>query len=110
MFVLTHHPRQPVELQGGTTFTFVTEGIEAALERARAAGEGRDVVVGGGAEVAQQYLRAGLLDEMELHVVPLLLGSGTRLFEHTDGRQAEYECDRVVASSSVAHFRYRRAA
>ncbi|MDP9219860.1 MAG: dihydrofolate reductase family protein, partial [Actinomycetota bacterium] len=78
VFVLTHHPRDPVQMEGGTTFHFVTEGIEAALERAKDAAGGKDVALGGGADVAQQYLRAGLIDEMEVHVVPRLLGGGAR--------------------------------
>ena len=107
VFVLTHHARPPLEMQGGTTFHFVTDGIHAALERARSAARGKDVNLGGGADVAQQYLRAGLVDEMEIHVVPLLLGSGARLFDHADGRQTAYECVRVVASPSVSHYKYR---
>src|SRR5205823_623748 len=81
VFVLTHHAREPLELQGGTTFTFVSEGIQAALEQARRAARGKDVSLAGGAKAAQQYLRAGLVDEMELHVAPTLLGSGERLFD-----------------------------
>jgi dihydrofolate reductase len=107
VFVLTHHARDPLEMQGGTTFHFVTEGIHVALERARDAAGGRDVALGGGAEVVQQYLKAGLIDEMEIHVVPVLLGGGARLFEHTDGRQTAYECARVVSSPSVSHYSYR---
>jgi dihydrofolate reductase len=82
VFVLTHHPRQPLEMEGGTTFTFVTDGIEAALEQARRAAGGRDVLLGGGANVVQQYLAAGLVDEFWLHVVPVLLGAGERLLEN----------------------------
>ena len=81
VFVLTHHPRETVTKQGGTTFTFVTEGIESALEQARAAAGEKDIQIGGGADAAQQYLRAGLVDELRLHVAPVLLGSGARLFE-----------------------------
>src|SRR5262249_21818252 len=81
VFVLTHHPRESLEMAGGTTFHFVTDGTEAALERARAAAGGLDVSIGGGAETARQYLRAGLVDEMEIHVAPVILGSGVRLFE-----------------------------
>ena len=81
VFVLTHHAREPVTKEGGTSFTFVTDGIEAALEQARAAAGERDVLIAGGASVAQQYLAAGLLDELQLHVVPLLLGGGVRLFD-----------------------------
>jgi dihydrofolate reductase len=108
VFVLTHHPREPLEMRGGTTFHFVTEGIEAALERAMDAAGGMDVAVGGGASAVQQYLRAGLVDEMEIHVVPVLLGGGERLFDETDGRQAGYECVRVVSSPRATHLRYRR--
>src|SRR3979411_907003 len=78
VFILTHHPRDPVEMEGGTTFHFVTDGIESALEQARKAAGGKDVMLWGGANVAQQYLAAGLLDELELHVVPVLLGAGDR--------------------------------
>ena len=81
VFVLTHHEREPLEMEGGTTFTFVTDGIESALEQARAAAGGRDVLIAGGARAAQQYLAAGLIDEIQLHVAPVLLGSGARLFE-----------------------------
>jgi len=84
VFVLTHHPREPLTMQGGTTFTFVTEGIERALERARDAAAGKDVALAGGARVAQQYLNAGLVDEMQLHVVPMLLGGGERLFDNVN--------------------------
>src|SRR5213075_2469116 len=78
VFVLTHHPREPVDKQGGTSFTFVTDGIESALEQARAAADGKAVSLGGGADVAQQYLAAGLLDELRIHLVPILLGGGVR--------------------------------
>ena len=108
VFVLTHHPREPLEMEGGTTFHFVTEGIHGALERALAAAGGKDVHLGGGADVAQQYLKAGLIDEMEIHVVPVLLGGGTRLFDNTEGRQTAYELVRVVGSPAVTHYRYRR--
>jgi dihydrofolate reductase len=109
VFVLTHHAREPVAKQGGTTFTFVTEGIEAALERARAAAGEADVAIGGGANVAQQYLRAGLLDELQIHVVPVLLGDGVRLFEHHVADPPRgLECTRVIESpTGVAHLRYR---
>ena len=106
VFVLTHHERQPLEL-GDTTFHFVTDGIEASLERAFAAANGRDVALGGGAQAAQQYLSARLIDEMEIHVVPLLLGGGSRLFENLDGTTG-YECVELVSSSAVAHYRYVR--
>lgn len=106
-FILTHYAREPLEMQGGTTFHFVTDGIHAALDRAKNAAGDKDVSVGGGAGVVQQYLKAGLIDEMEIHVVPLLLGSGSRLFENTDGRQAQFECIRVVSSPAVMHVKYR---
>lgn len=109
VFILTHHAREPVTKQGGTTFTFVTDGIEAALEQAHAAAGDKDVAVGGGANVVQQYLRAGLLDELQIHVVPVLLGDGVRLFEnHLGAGQAELECTRVIESpAGVTHLRYR---
>jgi dihydrofolate reductase len=109
VFVLTHHARDPVTKQGGTSFNFVTGGIEAALEQARAAAGERDVAVGGGATAVQQYLKAGLLDELQVHVVPVLLGSGARLFEkHLDAGQGEVELTRVVQSpAGVVHLAYR---
>src|SRR5437879_3591373 len=82
VFILTHHPRDPVEMEGGTTFHFVTDGIESALEQAKKAAGGKDVMLWGGANIAQQYLAAGLLDEHELHVVPVLLGDGARFFDN----------------------------
>jgi dihydrofolate reductase len=108
VFVLTHHPRERVEMQGGTTFHFVTDGIESALEQAREAANGRDVSLGGGASAAQQYLRAGLIDEMDIHVVPLLLGRGERLFDNLDGGPSGYECVELVSSPAVAHYTYVR--
>jgi dihydrofolate reductase len=108
VFVLTHHARDPVEKQGGTTFTFVTDGIESALEQARAAAGDKDVQIAGGADVAQQYLRAGLVDELQVHVAPLLLGGGRRLL---DGVAAgRLDLVRMVESpSGVAHLRLRPA-
>jgi dihydrofolate reductase len=106
VFVLTHHPRESV-VKGRTTFTFVTDGIEAALERARTAAGGKDVMLAGGANVAQQYLGAGLLDEMQIHLVPLLLRDGVRLFEGLRGDGIEVETTRVIASPTVTHLRYR---
>jgi dihydrofolate reductase len=106
VFVLTHHQREPLEMLGGTTFHFVTDGIEAALERAIDAADGKDVSLGGGADVAQQYLRARLIDKMEIHVVPLFLGSGSRLFENLDGGPSGYECVGLVSSTAVAHYTY----
>ena len=109
VFVLTHHARDPLEMQGGTTFHFVTDGIEAALERAKNAARGKDMTLGGGANVAQQYLKAGLVDEMQIHVVPILLGDGARLFDNTNGQHAKYECVRIVNSQSVSHYKYCKA-
>ena len=108
VFVLTHHDRQPLEMEGGTTFHFVTDGIESALEQARAAANGKDVHLAGGAEAARQYLAAGLVDEMWLHVVPILLGAGARLFDETTAA-TPLEQVRVVEAPGVAHLRYRRA-
>ena len=109
VFVLTHHAREPLEMQGGTTFHFVTEGIHAALERARSAAGAQDINLAGGADVIQQYLKAGLVDELNVHVVPLLLGGGARLFDHADGRQTEYQCVHVVSSPAASHYQFRRS-
>jgi dihydrofolate reductase len=108
VFVLTHHARDPLEMQGGTTFHFVTQGIHAALQRAKDAGRGKDITLGGGAALAQQYLKASLIDEMDIHVVPVLLGDGARLFDNTGGQQAGYECIRIVNSPTVSHYKYHR--
>jgi dihydrofolate reductase len=107
VFVLTHHPREPLELKGGTTFTFVTHGIESALEQARRAASGKDVALAGGADVAQQYLAAGLIDEMEIHLVPVLLGAGARLFDNLGGATVELEQVRAVEAPGVTHLKYR---
>jgi dihydrofolate reductase len=105
VFVLTHHQREPLTLSD-TTFTFVTAGIEAALEQARAAAGEKDVLIGGGANVINQYLAAGHVDELELHVVPLLLGGGARLLEGI-GPDLELKQIRVVQAPGVAHLKYR---
>ncbi|MEO8291529.1 MAG: dihydrofolate reductase family protein [Actinomycetota bacterium] len=105
VFVLTHHPRTPLQMEAGTTFFFVTDGIESALEQARHAADGQDVVLGGGANVAQQYLAAGLVDEFELHIVPILLGSGERLLENIG--PIELEQVRAIEAPGVTHIRYR---
>jgi dihydrofolate reductase len=110
VFVLTHHPHEPIPMEGGTTFNFVTDGIEAALSRAFAAADGLDVRLGGGASTVQQYLRAGLIDEMGLAIVPIFLGSGERLFDHLDGGPVGYECVELVGSPSVVHARFQRNA
>jgi dihydrofolate reductase len=105
VFVLTHHERDRLTLSD-TTFTFVTDGIEAALEQARAAAAGKDVTVGGGADVIDQYLAAGLVDELELSVVPLVLGGGARLFEGV-GPDLSLEQVRAVEAPGVTHLKYR---
>jgi dihydrofolate reductase len=107
VFVLTHHAREPVAKQGGTTFNFVTDGIEAALERARAAAGEGDVSVAGGANVVQQYLGAGLLDELQIHLVPVLLGNGVRLLDRLDSERIEVQKSRVIDSPAVTHLSYR---
>jgi dihydrofolate reductase len=107
VFVLTHHPRASVEMDGGTTFHFVTDGLEAALERARAAaGPDRDVCVGGGASTVNQALAAGLLDELHLHVAPIMLGGGARLFEGV-GTDATLTPVETSHSPAATHVRYR---
>src|SRR5215210_1415473 len=106
VFVLTHHPRHPVEMEGGTTFHFVTDGIESALEQAREAAGGKDVMLWGGADIAGQYLAAGLLDELELHVVPVVLGDGARLFDNLGDAEVHLEQVRAVEAPGVAHLKY----
>lgn len=110
VFVLTHHAREPVEKQGGTTFTFVTAGIDAAVEQARAAAGEKDVAIAGGASVVQQALRAGLVDEIQINLTPVLLAGGTRLFDDSGGgARPRLELSRVVPSDGVTHLRYRVA-
>lgn len=110
VFVLTHHPRPPITMAGGTTFHFVDAGIAAARERALGAANGGDVVVGGGAATIQQYLGAGLIDEMHLVIVPILLGGGERLFENIRGGAVGYECVQHISTPSVTHVRLSRTA
>jgi dihydrofolate reductase len=110
VFVLTHFPRDPVEMEGGTTFHFVTDGVRSALEQAMDAAGGKDVMLWGGAQVMQQYLAAGLLDELELHVVPVLLGDGARPFENLGGAEVRLEQVRAVEAPGVTHLKYRVAA
>ena len=108
VFVLTHHAREHEPMQGGTTFHFVTDGIESALGQARDAAGEKDVAIAGGASAVQQYLAAGLVDEFQIHVAPVLLGGGVRLFEDLGGAQPlEVEATRVVQSPAVTHLRYR---
>jgi len=108
VFVLTHHARAPLELEGGTTFTFVTGGIETALEQALRAAGGKDVSLAGGAKAAQQYLVAGLVDEMEISLVPTLLGSGERLFDGVGDDLHGLELARTVAAPDVTHLKFAR--
>jgi len=111
VFVLTHHEREPLELKGGTTFHFAGEGIESALAQAKEAAGGKDVAIGGGADALQQYLAAGLVDRFWLNVVPVLLGSGARLFdERVAASGVAFEQVRVVEAPGVAHLEYRRPA
>ena len=109
VFVLTHHPREPVVMEGGTTFFFVTDGIHAALDRAFDAAGGRDVRLGGGVGTIQQYLRAGLIDELHLAIVPVLLGRGERLFDNLEGGPVGYECVELVSSPAAVHVRLERS-
>jgi dihydrofolate reductase len=106
VFVLTHHPRDPVEMKGGTTFHFVTDGIESALGRAREAAGDKDIMLFGGAQVINQYLAAGLVNELELHVVPILLGGGARLFDDLGAAELRLEQVRAVEAPGVTHLKY----
>jgi dihydrofolate reductase len=105
VFVLTHHPRKPLTKKGGTTFTFVTDGIESALRQARMAAGDKDIHVAGGAHAIQQYLAAGMLDELYLHIVPIVLGAGERLFENVGNPTLKPV--KVIASPAVTHIKYR---
>jgi dihydrofolate reductase len=105
VFVLTHHARAPLPMEGDTTFHFVNDGIESALAQAFAAAQGKDVRLGGGATLVRQYLNAGLVDELHLVLTRTLLGSGERLFEGTDNLARDYECVETVASGAVTHVR-----
>jgi dihydrofolate reductase len=107
VFVLTHEAREPIAKEGGTTFTFVTDGIESALEQAKAAAGDRNVSIAGGANTIQQYVNAGLVDELQIHVAPLLLGGGIRLFDSLRADQIELETTRVIDSPEVTHIRFR---
>jgi dihydrofolate reductase len=108
VFVLTHHPRAPLQLEGGTTFTFVTDGIEAALAQARRAAGGKDVSLAGGAKAARQFLAAGLVDEMEINLAPTLVGSGERLFDGVGDDLHGLELVRTVATPQVTHLKFAR--
>jgi dihydrofolate reductase len=103
VFVLTHHPRKPLTMSGGTEFHFVTEGIHAALEQATAAADGRDVRLGGGVSTVRQYLRASLIDELHLAIRPVLLGSGEHLLHGIDLCASGYECAESIAGERATH-------
>jgi dihydrofolate reductase len=105
VFVLTHHERAPLEMEGGTTFHFVTDGIESALDQARRAASGKDIALAGGAKVCRQYLNAGLVDEMLIHQVPMLLGGGEQLFEGVSDLHG-LELVETVATTNVTHFKF----
>jgi dihydrofolate reductase len=107
VFVLTHHPREPLVMQGGTTFHFVTDGIESALAQARDAAEGQDIWLAGGASVVNQYLAAGLVDEIDISIAPVVLGGGERLFEGLRPGALELEQVRAVDAPGVTHVKYR---
>jgi dihydrofolate reductase len=106
VFVVTHRGQDPITKDGGTSYTFVTEGIESAIKQAIAAAKGKDVLLAGGAGIAQQALAAGLVDELALHVAPVLIGSGVRLFDHIGTEHIQLESTRVVGSSGVTHLRF----
>jgi dihydrofolate reductase len=107
VFVLTHHAREPLSMRGGTTFYFFTDGIESALAQARKAASRKDVMIHGGAKAIQQYLDAGLVDEIEIHIVPLVLGGGARLLENLEAHRIKLEPIRMLAGPGVAHLKYR---
>jgi dihydrofolate reductase len=107
VFVLTHHAREPLVMEGGTTFTFVTDGIESALDQARAAAGAKDVALSGGAQAAREYLGAGLVDEMQLHLVPTLLGDGERLFDNVADLHGLTLVE-TVATPNVVHLKFAR--
>jgi dihydrofolate reductase len=106
VFVMTHEARNPLPMQGGTTYTFVTDGIAAALELARAAAGGKNVGIWGGANTISQYLQAGLLDEMHIHLIPILLGDGIRLFDNFDPAGIELRKSSTIETPSATHFRF----
>jgi dihydrofolate reductase len=105
VFVLTHHPREPLEMEGNTTFFFVTEGVEAALQKATEAARAQDVLIAGGASVAQQYLGGGFVDEFDLHIAPVLLGDGARLLENVGDLRVEQIS--ATAAPDATHIKYR---
>ena len=108
VFVLTNHMRRPLMRNGGTSFTFVTDGIHAALEQARRAADGKDVSLAGGAKASAQYLKAGLIDEMEINLAPVLLGTGERLFDGVGDDMHDLKLVRTVAAPGVVHLKFAR--
>jgi dihydrofolate reductase len=106
VFIVTHEARDPLPMQGGTTYTFVTDGIEAALESARAAAGEKDVGIWGGANIIDEYLKAGLLDELQIHLVPVLFGEGTRLFDDLGNRRIELKKTSAIDTPGATHLRY----
>ena len=106
VFIVTHQAREPLPMQGGTTYTFVTDGIAAALERARAAAGDKNVLIQGGANIIRQYLKAALLDEMHISLIPILLGGGVRLFEGLDPQGIELRRTRSIETPGATHFRF----
>jgi dihydrofolate reductase len=106
VYVVTHEPREPLPMKGGTTYRFVTDGLKAALEQAKAGAGEKDVGIWGGANVVRQYLTTGLLDEFEIHLVPVLLGDGIRLFEGQAGGPIELERMRTIATPAATHLRF----
>jgi dihydrofolate reductase len=108
VFVLTHHARPPIEMEGGTTFYFITQGIYEALDQARHAANGLDVRIGGGSDTIRQYLRAGLIDELHIAISPVLLGQGERLFEGVDLRALGYKCVQFAPTEKASHVVIRR--
>ncbi len=106
VFVVTHEKREPLPMKGGTTYIFVTDGIAAALEQARVAAGDKDVLIQGGANIIRQYLEAGLLDELQIQLIPILLGDGTRLFEGLDPEGIELRKTSAIETPGVTHFRF----
>ena len=106
VFVLTHQEREPLPMQGGTTYTFVADGIESALEQARAAAGDKDVGIWGGADVFRQYFLAGLIDEIQIHLIPVVLGGGIRLFDGVDAGLIELERTRQIETPGATHLRF----
>jgi dihydrofolate reductase len=107
VFIVTHRARETVTKEGGTTYTFVTDGVASAVVQAKAAAGDNNVWVPGGAQIIRELLQAGMLDEVQIHLVPVLLGQGRRLFDQSHGQVLELECTRVIASPGVTHLRYR---